>query len=578
MNAWKKDTSALPFLHSSVRPLVVLVLIAVYTFAYPTSGHANEVTPAQPPTEPIVARVYFDGYAGLARLSGRLDIWTVDHDYEYVTALVTPAQYEWLLKAGYTVEIDTERTMRLSQTGSTDALACYRTVEETYTDMAQLASEHDTLAEWIDIGDSWDRMTPGGPAGYDLNVLRLTNESIPGPKPAFFLMGAIHAREMTTAELAARFAEGLLADYGSDPDVTWLLDHTELHVMPLANPDGRTFAEQGLLWRKNTDSPNACEYPDYGIDLNRNSSFKWNSCAGNTCSSSNPCSEVYRGTAPASEPETHAIEEYVASVFADQRGAGDTDAAPADTEGVFISLHSFGRWVLFPWGWDPDPAPNAHVLETLGQKFGYFNHYDVCQSGADNCLYPTDGTTDDWAYGDLGVASYTIELGTWFFEQCSYFEQQIVPANLQALRYALKAARRPYQTPAGPDTLDVAVTPATVIAGDAITLTATADDTRYFSGDVDVEPSQPISATRVSVDSPSWKTMTTTQMLPADGTFDAVTETVQTAIDTSGWPLGRHLILVESQDDAGNWGVPSAVFVNVVDTYRYWFPFFRNQP
>lgn len=554
-------------------PLLLILLVVGYTFVCPAPSYANEVTPAQPPTEPVVARVYFDGYADLARLSGRLDIWSVDHDYEYVTAFVTPAQYDWLLNAGYTVDVDTERTTRLTQTNSAEIQACYRTVEETYTDMAKLASEQEMLAEWTDVGDSWDKVTPGDPAGYDLHVLRLTNESIAGPKPAFFLVGAVHAREMTTAELAARFAEMFVAGYGSDPDVTWLLDHTELHVMPIANPDGRKFAEEGLYWRKNTDSPNACEYPDYGVDLNRNSSFKWNGCAGSTCSSSDPCSEVYRGTAPASEPETQAIEHYVASVFSDRRGAGDSDAAPADTEGVFISLHSFGQWVLFPWGWTPDPAPNDRGLETLGRKFGYFTRYEVCQSGEPGCIYPTDGTTDDWAYGELGIASYTFELGTWFFEECSYFEEQIAPSTMQALRYAFKAARRPYQTPAGPDTLDVTVAPRTVVAGDTITLTATADDTRYFSNGWGVEPSQTISSARYTLALPSWKAMTTTQMLPADGTFDAVTETVRTIIDTSDWPMGRHLIFVESQDAAGNWGVPGAIFVDVVGEYRYWFPF-----
>ena len=36
-------------------------------------------------------------------------------------------------------------------------------------------------------------------------------------------------------------------------------------------------------------------------------------------------------------------------------------------------------------------------------------------------------------------------------------------------------------------------------------------------------------------------------------------------IDTTNWPPGRHLIMVESQDADGNWGVPSAVFVWVTE-------------
>ena len=42
------------------------------------------------------------------------------------------------------------------------------------------------------------------------------------------------------------------------------------------------------------------------------------------------------------------------------------------------------------------------------------------------CLYQTDGTTDDFAYGALGVPSFTIEFGNSFFQACSTFEDSMV--------------------------------------------------------------------------------------------------------------------------------------------------------
>ena len=120
----------------------------------------------------------------------------------------------------------------------------------------------------------------------------LTNRSIPGPKPRLAVMAAIHAREYTTAELATRFAEHLVAQYGVDADITWLLDYTEFHLIPIANPDGRKWAEAGYSWRKNTHDSMTCGYPgeeglnvNEGVDLNRNSSFKWNGCTTYGCSS-----------------------------------------------------------------------------------------------------------------------------------------------------------------------------------------------------------------------------------------------------------------------------------------------------
>jgi hypothetical protein len=282
-------------------------------------------------------------------------------------------------------------------------------------------------------------------------------------------------------------------------------------------------------------------------------------------STANACAQTYHGTGPASEPETQAVQAYVQSIFPDQRGPGDTDLAPPDASGVFISLHSYGRLVLFPWGDTRDPAPNQAALQTLGRKFGYFNDYFVCQPS--HCLYQTSGTTDDWAYADLGVAAFTFELGEYFFESCSPFENVIWPGNLPALRYALKAARNPYQAPAGPDSLAVTASPASLVAGEPLTLTAAADDTRSDGNFYGSDPAQPVAAARYTLDEPAWVTGTAAMpMAAADGAFDSPVESVAVVVDTTGWTPGRHLVLVESQDADGNWGVPSGVFVDVTGT------------
>src|SRR4029453_1678263 len=166
-----------------------------------------------------------------------------------------------------------------------------------------------------------------------------------------------------------------------------------------------------------------------------------------------------RGRAPAPGRETQAIQNYIASLYPDRRGPGDDDPAPMDVSGVMMSLHSWSELVLFPWGWRATPSPNNVELQTLGQKFGYFTHYHVCQSGEPGCIYMTDGTTDDWSYGELGVPAYTIEMGTAFFQQCPFFEQLLLPDTVAALTYAAKATYRPYQLPAGPENTQLAVTP-----------------------------------------------------------------------------------------------------------------------
>ncbi len=565
--------------------MLILTALLVATSAWsPTPMPADDSEPAvavprlasaapTPPPDPqvLLARVYFTSLADRDQLAARLDAVETATTGGYVTALISPAEQAALLAQGYRVEIDAARTALLNaqpvvapaQTQGIPGYVCYRTVAETYAALAALAAAHPGLAEWVDIGDSWEKVTGGGDPGHDLNVLVITNEAVPGPKPAFFLMAAIHAREYTTAELATRYAEYLVTNYGLDPDVTWLLDNFEVHILPQANPDGRLIAETGVYQRKNTN-PNSFScgvantpYSDHsGVDLNRNANWHWDTAG----TSNYECAETYPGPSAASEPEIQAIQNYLIGLFPDQRGPGLNDAAPADAAGLLITLHSYGQLVLFAWGDTNDPAPNKLGLETLGRKFGFFNHYQVCQS---SCLYPTSGTTDDWAYGQLGTAAYTFELGTNFFQDCLTFENTIVPGNLPALLYALKAARRPYQAPAGPETLTVTA-PIAVVVGAPLTLTAVANDTRYDSGGHGLEPTQAIAAARYSIDAPAWVTGTVTYPLAAaDGLFDSAVENLIGVLDTTGLAPGRHLVLVESQDASGTWGVPSAVFIEI---------------
>lgn len=517
--------------------------------------------------ELLLVHVYYQTEEKLARLVEEIDVLEHANRKEgYVDALIEPEVYRSLQADGFRVDIDEEQTelLRLMPFMTISGYSCYRTVEETHASMSALAAAHPGLVNVVDIGNSYDKVKAGGNPGYDILGMVVTNEAIGGTKPRFFLMGGFHAREYPGPELAMRFAEQLVNGYGTDPEATWLLDNFELHVFPQTNPDGRKIAEQGYLHRKNNNrekgkcSDPATQTNHYGIDLNRNHSFKY----GGAGTSTTACNQFYRGPSAASEPETQAIQTYLASIFPDQRGPLDTDPAPADATGVMISLHSYGPQVLTPWAWSSSLPPNNAALETLGRKFGYHNGYEVCRFN--NCLYAATGTTDDWAYGVLGIASYTWEMGTQFFETCAYFDSTVLPGGMPALLAAFKAARRPYQNPAGPDAVSLAVSASPVTAGTVVTLTATIDDTRYNSNGWGTEPTQNVAAARYSVGTPSWAAGATTfAMSASDGTFDTTAEGATASIDTTGWAAGRYLLLVEGQDAAGNWGSPTGVFLDV---------------
>jgi hypothetical protein len=426
--------------------------------------------------------------------------------------------------------------------------ACYETVEETFAAAQGIATAKPQLASWIDVGDSWTKAQGAG--GYDLQVLKLTNSAIGGTKPKLFINAAIHAREYTTAPLVLSFARWLSDGYGVDADATWILDHHEVHLLLQANPDGRKRAEAGLSWRKNTNN-NYCFGNNIGADLNRNFTFQWDSTGG-VGSSGNACDLTYRGPAPASEPETQAIEAYIKSLWPDRRGPGLNDAAPTDTSGIHMDIHSYSELVLWPWGATNAPAPNGAALQTLGRRFAWFNGYTPTQSIG---LYPTDGTSDGPSYGELGVAAYTFELGTSFFQSCNVYENTIKPDNLPALVYAAKVVRTPYLTPGGPDTLDVSV------AGTI--LTARVTDTRFNQRNGS-EPVQAIAGADAYIDIPPWAAGAVAIPLTAtDGSFDSATEGVTATLPTAGLADGRYLVYVVGRDASGATGPVSAGWLDV---------------
>lgn len=530
-------------------------------------------SPAAPQANPLVVRIAFDDDVELRALVRALDVWEVHRDRGYLVAMIETDRLTDLQRAGYQIELDAVKTARLSaprpvipgQSQGIPGYPCYRTVEETYAAAQALAAAHPQLAQWIDVGDSWEKsVTPT--AGYHLWVLRLTNAAIPGPKPRLFVVSAIHAREYAPAELNVRFAEHLVANYDVDADVTWLLDHHEIHLLLHANPDGRKYAETGQLWRKNTNNNYCPNTGARGADLNRNFEFRWNCCGG---SSGLECHDTYHGPSAASEPEVQAIQAYLRARFPDQRAAPISAAAPLTATGMFVDLHSYGELVLWPWGFQSAPPPNGSGLATLGARLAAFTGY---QAQPAYQLYPTDGDSTDFAYGELGLPAFVVELGTDFFQGCSSFEQTILPANLQALLYAARVVRTPYLTPAGPDVTDLQLDVQDVVQGQPAHLSAdviqglVASSSGTGAAEATVGH---VAAAEYYLDAPPWVTTTipvSHTLAAADGSFDSPVETVLGTVDTTGLSLGRHTVFVRSQAAGALWGPFSAVFLNVVES------------
>ncbi|MDP2859595.1 MAG: M14 family metallopeptidase [Bacillota bacterium] len=98
--------------------------------------------------------------------------------------------------------------------------------------LKQAAGEYPGFADLSVVGKSYE--------GRDIWCITITNKAT-GPhneKPAMYIDGNIHAGEVTGSHVAMYTIKQLLETYGTDPQVTHLLDTRTFYIIPRVNPDG----------------------------------------------------------------------------------------------------------------------------------------------------------------------------------------------------------------------------------------------------------------------------------------------------------------------------------------------------
>ena len=367
---------------------------------------------------------------------------------------------------------------------------CYRNLEGIYMTMDYLQLRYPDLVEVIEIGPSYLKTIEQG--GHELQAIKLSKQhpltrEIETQKPPLFVLCGIHSRELSSTEACARFAEDILDQYGKDADKTWILDQTEIHMILQSNPDGREDEEAQLALskhnyyrRKNMHDCETCTpcFKDngskFGVDLNRNFPHS----AWGTAGITGRCGGNYPGTHPASEPETQAIVNYIQSVLPPGTNPVDaiTGAYSMNSKGVLIDVHAFGQDFFWPYAYsDSATQPNDRDHKVLAEKMASFTtpRYDTSNGG-----YLTSGDTTDWAYATIGVASYTAELGTKFYQTCGKFESNVERNLKNILLYAARISQAPYKLPKGPDIMSISLSSTIVTNSEDLQITINASNER----------------------------------------------------------------------------------------------------
>lgn len=287
---------------------------------------------------------------------------------------VTPAEAAALLHAGVAFErlVDLDRqgrraaeaawTLRGDKAATLPfPLTDYPTHPEIGALLAQMADAHSAICDTFVWGTSVQ--------GRELWGLRISGDvQDTAAEPEVRLSSTMHGNEVIGMVMLLNLAHHLTANYGRPgfEDVTALVDGTEIHLLPLHNPDGYAGG-----FRFNAS----------GVDLNRNF-------------------DLPNGTQPTLEIENVRFKEY------------------AEAHHFVVSLNGHGGALVvnYPWDWTFTLAPDDAALRLLSleystRNFPMYNSPRFSQGITNGAQwYVADGTLQDWAYDQTGCVDVTLEM------------------------------------------------------------------------------------------------------------------------------------------------------------------------
>ncbi|MGB8647402.1 MAG: M14 family metallopeptidase, partial [Anaerolineae bacterium] len=321
-----------------------------------------------------------------------------------------------------------------------------------------LAAEYPQLVHLESIGESHE--------GRDVWVLTVTNFATGGDreKPALWIDGSIHATELSPSTACLYFIDRLVHGYGSNPEITRCLDTRAFYICPRVNPDGAEWAMadrpkfirsstrpypyaedpiegliaedldgDGRILQMRIPDPNGAWklYPEdprllirreptetggqyyrllvegrlenydgaliqmaptkEGLDLNRNFPVNWRQ----------EYEQRGAGPYPGSEPEARNLLDFISN--------------HSNITGV-VAFHTYSGVILRPYDYVSDeafPAEDLWTYQKIGQKGTELTGYPNVSVFHDFRYHPkqiTTGGFDTWAYDQLGLYAWTVEI------------------------------------------------------------------------------------------------------------------------------------------------------------------------
>lgn len=262
------------------------------------------------------------------------------------------------------------------------------TYEQMQQDAGALAAAYPGMVQVSSIGKSVE--------GRDLTLLKIGK----GQKKVLFL-GAHHAREYISSAYLMQMADEYLRAYAGSGkygsyDVKNLLDNETVYIVPMVNPDGVNLVQHGIDSVKDPAKVKAMaqlgkDYSEWkanidGVDLNRQYPCHWEDKPSQT---DGPASEMYKGTAPATEPEVQAV----------MKLCGENKFELA------ASFHSKGEVIYWADSGTVDAIPAA---QRIAQSMADVSGYELNPVSQDPASY--GGGFENWFRQEYHLPGFCVEL------------------------------------------------------------------------------------------------------------------------------------------------------------------------
>ncbi len=214
----------------------------------------------------------------------------------------------------------------------------YPTYAEYIVMMDQFQQDHPDLCKIEEFGTTVK--------GRKLLAAKITdNVATKEKEPQFFYMSTIHGNEPGGYVLMLRLIDHLLTNYGTDEQVTRLVDSIEIWINPLANPDG-TYKKSDTIIAGSSVGQNA-----NNVDLDRDF-------------------PTPVGTDTCTQPETKAF----IDLFTREHFIMSAD------------LHGGAELAIYPWGYKQDHTADKEWWEYVARQYA-----DTAQAYSPSTYFQTQG-------------------------------------------------------------------------------------------------------------------------------------------------------------------------------------------